>query len=170
MGKRKSFFHSRCQFIFCQNYASSPETTCKFILVILSLSCNSGIPLLILMFFQESLVRKTTESLALRNILNQQIPVSKNGLLRRTFSHLYQVYELKKFDYPQVADLVLHDERLKRAIEKATVQQFQDSDNSNDEFFQQLHKSNEKRAKKLLFDMRSTLSDFLLRWVIIYNI
>lgn len=110
------------------------------------------------------MVNKTTESLALKNILNYQLPKHNNGLLQRTFSHLYQVYELKKFDYPQVADLVLRDERLKSAIEKATIQQFQDSENSDDEFYHQLFKGNQGRARKLLYDMRSTLSDFLLRY------
>ncbi|XP_018579131.1 glycerol-3-phosphate acyltransferase 1, mitochondrial isoform X2 [Anoplophora glabripennis] len=118
---------------------------------------------------RESLVSKTTESLALRNILNYQLPQHSNGFLHRTFSHLYQVYELKKFDYPQVADLVWKDERLKRAIEKTTIQQFQDSEISDDEFYSQLLKGNQRRARKLLYDMRSTLSDFLLRftsWVL----
>lgn len=110
------------------------------------------------------MVSKTTESLALRNILNYQLPKHNNGLLQRTFSHLYQVYELKKYDYPQVADLILKDERLKRAIKKATIQQFQDSEKSDDEFYNQLLKGNQRRAKKLLYDMRSTLSDFLLRY------
>ncbi|KAJ8920132.1 hypothetical protein NQ315_011789 [Exocentrus adspersus] len=118
---------------------------------------------------RESLVSKTTESLALRNILDYQLPTHSNDFLHRTFSHLYQVYELKKFDYPQVADFVLKDDRLQRAIEKATIQQFQNADNGDDEYYQQLLKANQKRAKKLLYDMRSTLSDFLLRftsWVL----
>lgn len=74
-----------------------------------------------------------------------------------------QVYEFKRFEYPQVADLVLKNERLKHAVEKTAIQQFQDSDKSDDEFYQQLLKNNEKRARKLLKDMRSTLSDFLLK-------
>ncbi|CAH0555865.1 unnamed protein product [Brassicogethes aeneus] len=118
---------------------------------------------------RESLVNKTTETLALTNILNFSPPPWQDGLLQRSFSHLTKVYALKKFEYPQVADLVLHNERLKDAIEKTAVQQFQDSDNSEDEFYQKLLKANEKRARKLLYDMRSTLSDFLLRftsWVL----
>lgn len=114
-------------------------------------------------FFQESLVTKTTETLALRNILDYQIPVRQNGFLQRTFSHLHQVYQLKKYQYPQVADLVLKDERIQRAVEKMTVQQFQDAERSDDEFYKQLLSSNKKRAKKLMYDMRSKLSDFLLR-------
>lgn len=63
----------------------------------------------------------------------------------------------------------MKDERLKRAIEKTALQQFQDTESQDDEYYQQLLKSNEKRAHKLLYGMRSTLSDFLLRftsWVL----
>lgn len=117
---------------------------------------------------RESLVSKTTDSLALRNILNYQLPTN-SGFLKHTFSHLYQICQIKTYPYPQVADLVLKNNRLKEAIEKATAEQVQDANNTDDEFYQRLLKQNQKRAKKLLFDMRSTLSDFLLKftsWVL----
>lgn len=110
------------------------------------------------------MVNKTAENLALKNILNYSPPKSKYSFLQRTFSHLAQVYELKKFDYPQVADRIMKDERLKHAIEKTAVQQFKESRSSDDEFYQTLLKNNEKRAQRILKDMRSTLSDFLLRY------
>uniref|UniRef100_A0A6P7G532 Glycerol-3-phosphate acyltransferase 1, mitochondrial isoform X1 n=1 Tax=Diabrotica virgifera virgifera TaxID=50390 RepID=A0A6P7G532_DIAVI len=112
---------------------------------------------------RESLVNKTTEILALRNILDYQLPIS-SGFIRKTFSHLYQVSQIKTYKYPQVADLVLEDARLKEAIDKATIQQFHDASNSDEEFYQKLLKNNQQRAKKLLVDMRSTLSDFLLKF------
>ncbi|RZC42703.1 glycerol-3-phosphate acyltransferase 1, mitochondrial [Asbolus verrucosus] len=118
---------------------------------------------------RESLVNRTTEKFALNNILDHTPTLQKNGFLQRTFSHLNQVYQLKKFDYPQVAEIVLKDDRLKHAIEKTALQQFQDSDKNDDEFYQELLKNNQKRAQKLLYGMRSTLSDFLLRftsWVL----
>ncbi|XP_049823463.1 glycerol-3-phosphate acyltransferase 1, mitochondrial isoform X2 [Aethina tumida] len=119
---------------------------------------------------RESLVSKTTKTVALKNILRHEFPASENGLLQKTFSDLCQVYALKKFEYVQVADLVLQNERLKQAIEKTAVQQFKDaSDETDDEFYQKLLQENGKRARKLLYDMRSTLSDFLLRftsWVL----
>ncbi|KAK9747487.1 Acyltransferase [Popillia japonica] len=118
---------------------------------------------------RESLVNKATENLALKNILNYTPPKSKYSFLQRTFSHLAQVYELKKFDYPQVADRVMYDERLKQAIKKTANQQYRDSKDIGDEFYMTLVKNNEKRARKILKDMRSTLSDFLLRftsWVL----
>ncbi|KAJ8974764.1 hypothetical protein NQ317_008203 [Molorchus minor] len=96
-------------------------------------------------------------------------PKDEQWLVSKTFSHLYQVYELKKYDYPQLSDLVLKDDRLKRAVEKVFVQQFKEQPEESDEIYQQLLKNNQKRAKKLLYDMRSTLSDFLLRfttWVL----
>nr|CAH7741116.1 unnamed protein product [Callosobruchus chinensis] len=130
----------------------------------MGLSCQNC-----LLTSRESLVSRTTETLALRNILDYQLPQNKNGLIQRAFSHLHQVYELKKYDYPQVADLVLKDERLKKAVEKMAAQQFRDSDSNEDEYYQELVERNRKRARKLLYDMRSTLSDFLLRftsWVL----
>lgn len=118
----------------------------------------------IFLFFQESLVSKTTETLALQNILDPYIPLHKNGFLKRTFSHLLQAYEFKKYPYPQVAQYVIQDERLKHAVEKMTLQQFQDSEKSDDEFYQELLKSNQRRANKLLNDMKSSMTDdFLLR-------
>lgn len=120
--------------------------------------------LLLFFFFQQSLVNKTTNNLGLNNILQYTPAKSRYGFLQRTFNHLSQVYELKKFDYPQVAGTVLKDERLTHAVEKTAHEQFQDVDSKNeDDFYQQLLKNNEKRARKLLYDMRSTLSDFLLR-------
>lgn len=76
---------------------------------------------------------------------------------------------LKKFSYPQIADLVLKDDRVKSAIEKAALQQFKDSDSTEDEYYQELIRKNQNRAKKLTFDMRSTLSDFLLRFVFLFE-
>lgn len=106
---------------------------------------------------------KTTANLGLNNILEYAPAKSKYNFIQKTFNHLSQVYELKKFDYPQVAGTVENDERLKQAAEKIAYEQFNDSDRNDDEYYQKLLKNNEKRAKKLLYDMRSTLSDFLLR-------
>lgn len=75
---------------------------------------------------------------------------------------------LKKYSYPQIADLVLKDDRVKTAVEKAALQQFKDSDSTEDEYYQELIQKNQARAKKLTFDMRSTLSDFLLRFVLYF--
>lgn len=59
--------------------------------------------------------------------------------------------------------MVLKDDRVKNAIEKVAIQQYQDSDSNEDEFYQGLLKKNEKRARKLLNDMKSTISYGLLR-------
>lgn len=48
-------------------------------------------------------------------------------------------------------------------IVKVAIQQYQDSDSNEDEFYQGLLKKNEKRARKLLSDMRSTISYGLLK-------
>ncbi|XP_019771781.2 glycerol-3-phosphate acyltransferase 1, mitochondrial isoform X1 [Dendroctonus ponderosae] len=112
---------------------------------------------------RESLVKKTTENLALINVLNHEVPF-KSGFLSRTFSHVFQVSQLKRYAFPQVANLVLRDDRVKKAVERVAVQQLKDSDSTEDEFYQELIKKNQARAKKLVSDMRSTLSDFLLRF------
>ncbi|XP_017778247.1 PREDICTED: glycerol-3-phosphate acyltransferase 1, mitochondrial isoform X1 [Nicrophorus vespilloides] len=117
-------------------------------------------------------VTKPTPNLtncALKNIL-KYTPAQKNiNLLNRVFNHLSQVYELKKYTYPQVEGTVIKDERVKHAIEKMSVQQFRDTDDNDDEVYNKLLSGNKKRAAKLLRDMRSKLSDFLLRftsWVL----
>lgn len=63
-----------------------------------------------------------------------------------------------------MVDKVLVDEHVRHAIEKMTMQQFEDADRDDDDFYHELFTSNEKRAKKLLFDMKATISDdYLLR-------
>ncbi|CAG9760439.1 unnamed protein product [Ceutorhynchus assimilis] len=113
---------------------------------------------------KQSLVKEVTKNLTIKNILDHNVPISKDGLLSRTFSHLHQLSELKRYIYPHVAQLVLKDERVKTAIEKAALQQLKDSDSNDDAMYQELIKKNERRASNLIFDMRSTLSDFLLRF------
>lgn len=113
------------------------------------------------------MVNKTTKHLGLKNILYEYPAITKNGFFHRTFAHLAQVYEAKFFGYKQVANAVLQDDRFQNAIEKTAIQQFQDSDSSEDEYYMQLLKNNERRARKLLKDMRSTMSDFLLKCVLL---
>lgn len=89
--------------------------------------------------------------------------------MHKLCSDLLQVYSVKKFEYPRVEGTVLKDERLKKAIEKTAIEQFHDLKSDSDTIYQKLIKNNEDRAYKLLYDMRSTLSDFLLRftsWVL----
>ncbi|XP_022917375.1 glycerol-3-phosphate acyltransferase 1, mitochondrial isoform X2 [Onthophagus taurus] len=113
---------------------------------------------------RDSLVNQSAENFALKNILDYNPKASRYGFLQRTFKHLAQNYELKKFDYPQCAGLVLGNERVKYAVEKTAVQQYKDSNSDDSDFYAQLVTNNEKRAKRILHDMRSTLSDFLLRF------
>ncbi|XP_076265261.1 glycerol-3-phosphate acyltransferase mino isoform X2 [Rhynchophorus ferrugineus] len=111
------------------------------------------------------LVKTVTEHLSLINILRYKPPHSGSGFLGRTFSHLHQVSQLKRYRYPQVSSFVLKDDRVIKAIEKTAIRQFQEMDTDNDdEVYMKILKATEKRAQKILFDMRSTLSDFLLRF------
>lgn len=85
------------------------------------------------------------------------------------FPFLIHCLRLHKFAYPQVADLVLKDERLKNAVKKSaekTVEELKETateDVDEDEQYEQTLKSNKKRSQLLLLDMRSKISDFLLR-------
>lgn len=96
---------------------------------------------------------------------------------------LAQCVRLVKYPYPQVSGTVLEDERLQAAIEQASKeaveekkQQLKDNQNTDNissssstdkfdenSFYIEMLKKNEKRAKRLVMDMRSTLSNFVLR-------
>lgn len=131
---------------------------------LVGLTCYSCAPI-----SRESLVNKTTKYLGLKNILNEHPALTKRNLLTKTFSHFSQCYQANSFFYTQVADIVLKDDRVKSAIEIATIQQCNGAENNNESYYLQLWGINEKRAKKLLKDMQSTMSDLLLKitsWVL----
>lgn len=111
-------------------------------------------------------MNQTTKSLGLKNILLEYPAITKHGILSKTFSHFSQAYQSRSFNYIQVAHGILQDDRVQDAVEKASIQQFKDADSNEDEYYQYLWKNNEKRAKKLLKDLRSTMSDFLLKYVL----
>ena len=58
---------------------------------------------------------------------------------------------------------VLRDERLRLAIAAAAQYDYSQTDEKNDEVYKGIVQKHEARATKILYDMRSTLSDFLLR-------
>lgn len=59
---------------------------------------------------------------------------------------------------------VLRDERLRLAIEAAAQYDYSQTDEKNDEVYKGIVEQHKARAMKILYDMRSTLSDFLLRY------
>lgn len=75
----------------------------------------------------------------------------------------------KRFDYTQVADSVLKDKRLEDAIKVSVEKQIEeksllhDNDFDEDEQYDQILKEQRKRVQLILLDMRSKISDFLLR-------
>lgn len=85
------------------------------------------------------------------------------------FPYLSHCLRLQKVPYPQVADSVWKDERLTNAIKKSaekTVEEIKETateDFDEDEHYEQTLNENKKRAQLLLLDMRSKISDFLLR-------
>lgn len=93
------------------------------------------------------------------------------------FPFLAQCLRLCRFPYPQVSDSVIKDERLKQAIELSVrktlderrheLHSGEDADNDFDEDaeYTKILKEHNARAKRLLIDMRSKISDKLLRVV-----
>ncbi|KAF5283504.1 hypothetical protein FQR65_LT02657 [Abscondita terminalis] len=131
---------------------------------LMGLTCYSCTPI-----SRESLVNKTTKNLGLKNILNEHPAIKKTNLLTRAFCHFSQCYQASTFSYAQVGEVVLKDERVKTAIEKTTLQQYHGFEDNDEDYYQQLWNENEKRARKLLTDMQSIMSDFLLKvtsWVL----
>jgi hypothetical protein len=59
---------------------------------------------------------------------------------------------------------VLRDERLRQAIEAAAQNDYSRTGEKDDEVYKSIVKRHESRATKILYDMRSTMSDFLLRY------
>lgn len=60
---------------------------------------------------------------------------------------------------------VLQDERMKEAIEDTTKELVKTApeEEQSDELYKQIFTAQEARARRILYDMRSTLSDLLLR-------
>lgn len=103
---------------------------------------------------------------------NQQAEEDSNSLFKWSswFPFLSHCLRIHRFPYPQVADSVLKDERLKNAIKisvEKTVEELKATANDEfdeDEQYEQTLKENKKRAQSLLLDMRSKISDRLLRF------
>lgn len=76
----------------------------------------------------------------------------------------------RRFPYPQVADEVLKDERLTKGIKKSADEKLDElkataGDKIDEsEFYEKIFEENKKRAQDLLIDMRSKISDRLLRF------
>lgn len=96
--------------------------------------------------------------------------------------HMAQSLRLKSYEYPQVSGTVLEDERMQTAIRQATrevleekkEQLYESHESESEEFdetdyYEKMLKHNENRAKKLLTELRSAVSEALLRttsWVL----
>lgn len=100
---------------------------------------------------------------------NNQSESSSYFSLSSWFPFLSHCLRLKRFPYPQVSDSVLKDDRLKNAIRMSvekTVEELKAAatdDFDEDEKYEEILKQNKQRAHLLLLDMRSKISDFLLR-------
>lgn len=85
------------------------------------------------------------------------------------FPYVSHCLRYKRYDYPQVADSVLNDKRLEDAIEVSVKRQVEENrvmhenDFDEDEQYDQILKEQRKRVQLILLDMRSKISDLLLR-------
>lgn len=96
--------------------------------------------------------------------------------------HMAQSLRLQSYDYPQIADSVMQDERMhtavrqaaREALEEKKHQLYENNDKESEdfddnEFYEKMLSLNESRAKKLLTELRSAVSEALLRttsWVL----
>ncbi|KAK9877273.1 hypothetical protein WA026_017664 [Henosepilachna vigintioctopunctata] len=112
---------------------------------------------------RESLINKTTERMALRNMFNRPIP--GNSFIARYMSDICYNWKMKNFNYVlPLDDCILEDERTKMSIERMTREQLDDAKNKDDEsLYDRLLEINTKRATKLLKDLKSALNDYVLR-------
>ncbi|XP_063704039.1 glycerol-3-phosphate acyltransferase 1, mitochondrial isoform X2 [Culicoides brevitarsis] len=96
--------------------------------------------------------------------------------------HMAQSLRLKSYNYPQVSQSVMQDERMRTAIRQAAKDALEekkqklsechtenDDDFDETEYYDNMLNFNENRAKKLLAELRSAVSEALLRttsWVL----
>ncbi|PSN51272.1 hypothetical protein C0J52_11784 [Blattella germanica] len=111
-----------------------------------------------------SAVAKAQQEQWLHNVLAVDT-VPRSSFWARRFCHISSVWQYKKYDYPQLAPTVLRDERLHQAVQMAAKQDCGQLGEESEEYMG-LVQRHEDRATKILYDMRSTLSDFLLRWLL----
>ncbi|XP_077283920.1 glycerol-3-phosphate acyltransferase mino isoform X2 [Arctopsyche grandis] len=105
------------------------------------------------------------------NLLNLGKTYDSKGVISRNFYDIAQAIRVKTFDYKQVSPMVVKDERVKQAIEQITQDRLFKQDNTNKDAkddvkkltHSQIHKSEERRAHQIVKQMRSTMSNFLLR-------
>lgn len=86
------------------------------------------------------------------------------------FPFLSHCFRLPKVPYPQVAPAVLKDDGLQSALMKSVEKAIEehrmatDEEIDEDELYETILKEHEKRSKFILTDMRSKISDLLLRF------
>lgn len=117
---------------------------------------------------QVSFLSETAKTSSLRNVLEVDAQNGK-GFLTRRVCHLNTVWNLKKYEYPQLSPTVLRDERLRQAVEEAAKKDAQEEKVDKDSLYGVFLKKHEERATRVVMKMRSTLSDFFLRltsWIL----
>lgn len=112
---------------------------------------------------RESFINKTTDKMTLINLLN---PPKGNILLNFLCGDILRTSKLKRFSYNLVDERILNHDRVTKAIQLMTNEQCKDFKNADDSFCKKILKSNTARAKKLFKNMRSNLSDRMIKIVV----
>ncbi|XP_066581402.1 glycerol-3-phosphate acyltransferase 1, mitochondrial isoform X2 [Prorops nasuta] len=114
---------------------------------------------------RDSLVNTVTKQYKSTYGLNILLVNAGTTLFSKVFYHLSHVYSFEKYNYPRITQTVLNDERLKEAI-KLTACDIATNEDCSEE--QALQKA-KNRAKAILSQMESKISDTLLRmtaWIL----
>jgi glycerol-3-phosphate O-acyltransferase 1/2 len=146
---------------------------------------SSKFPLLYLLLFLFLLQEIQLDPLARRRDVKNMLQVTQHAGRQPNstnldwgvwFYHLAQCIRLQKFLYPQVAGTVLSDERVTNAIDQVTKESMQEKASTSDDtsfdedsYYDEMRRKHEQRAKRLLIEMRSKISQTMLRitsWVL----
>lgn len=119
--------------------------------------------------FQKSLLDPINRSRNAVDILKVTQHASNKGKLDwgSYFPHIAQNLRLKKFPYPPIFDKVLNHQRMQSELEKVAKESVRNTDTEledEDRYYEEMLKKHTVRAHRLLIDMRSKLSDKLLRF------
>ncbi|XP_071441819.1 glycerol-3-phosphate acyltransferase 1, mitochondrial isoform X2 [Hetaerina americana] len=107
-------------------------------------------------------------NMGIRNALLVDTRGTHNSYFTRTFCYLARVGQLKKYEYKRIYSSVLSDDNVVKAIEEAANMEAEDrkaccGKSPDEETFKIILEKHRKRAVKILGDMSSKLSDFMLR-------
>ncbi|XP_046382815.1 glycerol-3-phosphate acyltransferase 1, mitochondrial isoform X2 [Ischnura elegans] len=107
-------------------------------------------------------------NMGIRNALLVDTRGSHHSFFTRAFCYLARVGQLKKYEYERIYSSVLTDKKVIKAIEEAANMEAEDrkaccGESPDEDTYKKILEKHRKRAVKILGDMASKLSDFMLR-------